>query len=350
MNYADIKKKITSKVVGQDRVVDQCLLFLIKHLFASTTSDIPVNDILLLTGETGTGKTFTIQTIADNFNIELLEINSKSISQEGWSGTPLKEHLTKWGKEVIDPNNLPELIVIFMDEFDKICIPQGSSNTENHAAHIQNSLLKYFEFNFKDIKELSSIPKSKFCFILAGNFEVLRQNRIDTSIGFTQESTAIKTEVYEELINFGMIPEIAGRITHVVELEFLDKKTYNTLWEDETFIVKKWKNHLSKIGINVNFSKYKSKCVSTTVKKRLGVRGLIQEFNIILNKLLLPNADSVLNSLDKIKEEPELTIRITEEKTIHIGALVDYLILEFHPDDECYIDEINKTVRFPERK
>ena len=147
--FPDYLEKIKKKVVGQDYVIDRLGTYLLKHLLKSImlVKEPAVNhpsSCVLLMGASGTGKTYITKTLCNEFNLSYIEINAKSITQEGWSGTSFIQALNDEIKAYPDPATHPGIVVL-VDEFDKMCMPQDESKHINYHYIIQASILKYLD-------------------------------------------------------------------------------------------------------------------------------------------------------------------------------------------------------------
>lgn len=143
----------------------------------------------ILTGGSGTGKTFTISKLADMFELDFLEVNAAQLTKEGVSGNSLSKALSPLA------NRQGGLTVCFVDEFDKLFI---SGNNNSDLAHesttaIQNEFLKVLEADntsvFGDYGKYVSVPVDNVLFIFAGAFNGQEEITIDTLRDF-----GVKTE------------------------------------------------------------------------------------------------------------------------------------------------------------
>ncbi len=296
-NPTDLVNEIKKYVIGQDEAVEQIVTFFFNYLLFHYSKDIMPNlhiqhaPIALLIGESGSGKTHLIKTLANLTGCQLIEINSKSISQEGWHGTSFKEHLIHAVQE--SPKHLDNSIykIVFIDELDKICIPSYDSKGGNHSFQIQSSILKYLE-GFKISTPELSIDLSKYCFILASNFQEIRNKRVSelNSIGFKNHSKLVKNRLNQELEETGMIPELLGRISNIIELNKLTKTEYKAILYSENMFYMQYKKLLNRFSIKLELSDDEIDIMLDKILNlNIGVRGLIQELTKVLNNVLYSN-------------------------------------------------------------
>jgi len=306
----ELTEVVNQKVIGQEKLVSKVILCIYKHILKikgmqSNSLDNPQNNLLII-GDTGTGKTFAVKEVCKQLNLPLIEINCKSISQEGWSGTSFIEIIHR--QSINNNNPLKSYTVVFLDEFDKICCPNMSSVNDDLAFHLQSGLLKYIEgmkITYKNDKTKAVITydTTKFCFILCGSFSNMFNN-IPTAIGFnTTVGILDEQELYTQLLNYGVIEEILGRITSIVQTNPFSRRMYTDLLCSDTFIINQWFRYLRSLDLN-SVDKINYAAIITEAEKlKLGARGLIQLMykyvdNIIENgdnaniyNILIPGGD-----------------------------------------------------------
>lgn len=153
-------------VIGQDQLINE--LTRILDIFKSSNSKIRPH--FILTGPSGSGKSFTIQTIANKFDLGFLEINAAQLTKEGTSGNSLSKAMSP----LLQFSNKPT--IVFVDEFDKLFI---TGNTNSECAHesttaVQNEFLKVLESDtasvFGDYGKYINIGISNVLFVFAGAF------------------------------------------------------------------------------------------------------------------------------------------------------------------------------------
>lgn len=296
-SLTELEEEVKKHVVGQDKAVNSVCLayykYLIRCLYVIQGKELNLPINILLMGPTGNGKTHLIKTISRITDIPFIEINSKSINQEGWAGTSFLD-LVASGLSKYNAKQWNGFAVIFIDEFDKIVYPHSSSKSENHSLVIQSTLLKYIEGFKVDYKEggLSNpirIDFSRFLFVFAGAFSLFETKKVNT-IGFSkEESTEVDPAVLEKLIEVGMLPEIAGRITSIVQLKPLTVDDYYKILLNENFLLTQWHDVFKAVGIDSTTHFFLDHMAKEAYKKKLGVRGLAQVVNEEVDKVLNQN-------------------------------------------------------------
>lgn len=153
-------------IVGQDKLVKE--LDKIFSIFEGSEGTIKPH--FILTGESGSGKTFTVNNLAVKYKMNFIEINAAQLTKEGVSGNSLSKALTPL------MNTQKQLTVVFVDEFDKLFISGNSNDSSAHESTVgvQNEFLKLLEGRttqvFGDYGKYVSVPVDKVLFIFAGAF------------------------------------------------------------------------------------------------------------------------------------------------------------------------------------
>lgn len=161
-----MKKKNTVEIIGQSSLVSEInkIFDIFKH------SNAEVRPHFILTGPSGSSKTYTIKTLAEQHEFGFIEINAAQLTKEGTSGNSLSKALSS----ITQYQN--KLTIVFVDEFDKLFI---SGNSNNSAAHesttgVQNEFLKVLESDtasvFGDYGKYINCPIKNTLFIFAGAF------------------------------------------------------------------------------------------------------------------------------------------------------------------------------------
>ena len=296
-NPGELVTEINKVVIGQEKAAEIFSLYMFKHLMKlyahAHNIDLENKTNLLILGDTGAGKTFLVKTACELMDIPLVEINAKSIAQEGWHGTSFLELL----KDGLRPLSSQEMlkVIVFIDEFDKMCITNMSHRNGDNAVHVQSSILKYLEGMSITVNG-RIITTTHISFVLAGNFKDIREKRLDvrTNIGFTREQKLPEDNLAEELENFGVLPEIVGRISETIELEPHSKRTYFKISQSPSFMLYKWSGMFRSMGANFQVSKRDIvQIITRAAKKKLGVRGLVQESQKLVNREIHRNIDKL---------------------------------------------------------
>lgn len=174
-----------SKIIGQDLLISE----ISKVFKIFKQSNCVIRPHFILTGSSGSGKSFTIQTLAKKEELAFLEINAAQLTKEGTSGNSLSKALSP----LISMASKP--CIVFVDEFDKLFI---SGNSNDSAAHesttgVQNEFLKVLESDkasvFGDYGKYINVNTSNLLFVFAGAFNGEKDIDLDRL-----RSIGIKTE------------------------------------------------------------------------------------------------------------------------------------------------------------
>lgn len=174
-----------NEIKGQEKLTNEVN----KILSIFKASGCMIRPHFILTGPSGSGKSFTIKTLVEKHELGFLEVNAAQLTKEGTSGNSLSKALSP----LLNYSNKP--VVVFVDEFDKLFI---SGNSNDSCAHesttgVQNEFLKVLESEtasvFGDYGRYVNINSSNILFVFAGAFN----NEEDISLDRLRE-LGIKTE------------------------------------------------------------------------------------------------------------------------------------------------------------
>lgn len=179
----------------------------------------------LITGPTGTGKTFLIETMANILNFPYLKLDATQISRSGFVGDSFVDHIKALEDKYMHTPMYDYLdrAIIFIDEIDKLGGKSTTTNSDDHNREVQYSLLSFvdgMEVNSKATR--SNFDTNKMLFLFGGAFENVYRSRLDKKqeIGFhgTSKDEKVIFDVdldREELEDAGLVRELLGRI-HVI--------------------------------------------------------------------------------------------------------------------------------------
>lgn len=155
-----------SNIVGQSDLLNE--LDRVFKIFISSKGEIRPH--FILTGESGSGKTYQIKNIAEEYKLGFIEINAAQLTKEGTSGNSLSKALTP----LLQYGGKPA--VVFVDEFDKLFISGNSNDSQAHESTtgVQNEFLKVLESDvasvFGDYGKYVNAPVKNVLFVFAGAF------------------------------------------------------------------------------------------------------------------------------------------------------------------------------------
>ena len=248
---------------------------------------------VLLMGPTGSGKTHIARKLADLLEVPFTVVDATEYTEAGYYGKDVEvmvaELLFKSGHSI----DATERGIIFIDEIDKIARRSGSSRTGAGSRDIggegvQQALLKLLEgreifvplnvtqhWNKHDFVQVDT---SDILFICAGTFTDLHQAQIDKQVGFGAEGRrqgGSRLRV-KELVEYGMLAELLGRIPVQVQLSELSaSELYEVLTAPPDSLVKEYREALKLDGVDLDLKDDALRSVvQYAVDKRLGARGL----------------------------------------------------------------------------
>ena len=220
-----VEKKLNEYVVGQPELVKAVADFLYYHALRQLYPQLPVRN-LLIAGSSGSGKTEVFRRAKELFGymINIRIVDGCRITKEGWSGSQKLEGLLS-----------PDLDILVIDEADKLCTPSYTSGGGNVSKEIQSEFLKLMEGEYEvNERRKPSYILDGVSVVFVGAFESIREKqKLESSrtfIGFGNvalESKKQKQDITDdELINFGVLPELLGRIAVKVVTNDLSDEDY----------------------------------------------------------------------------------------------------------------------------
>lgn len=310
-SLASLQYKLKESVIGQDAACDYLSTIVYRHFMRALYSefkgiDLPGGFNVLLKGSTGSGKTFMIKKVAELCGLPVALINAKSLSQEGWTGKSFIDLVCG----SLTREEVGQYPIIVIDEFDKLMEPNDAV-AGDVSVQLQYGLLQYIEgFRLKSSSaKIWDMDTGKFLFILAGAFTKMEEGPKSQSIGFTLNSTeseinGAEINVYEKLQEHGCIPELAGRIRHIIQLNKLTKKDLADILASKSASFAIWTKTLLELGVSADLYSNDEIMLSRAVEKNLGARGLLHEIEDRINRAISANQHLLtLNRL--ITKKPE---------------------------------------------
>lgn len=284
-------KEINSYVEGQDKLVNTLSNMLYMYSEQMDKANAQGNNdkikpypmSLLIGGNTGTGKTYTADLIASKFNMPVINIDVTTLSSTGYVGNSIDDIVQEAAKELknfyFNSSKFYHKFIIFFDEIDKIL--GGTKDEYDFKRSVQNAMLRLMEKGLYGTDQGLIRSKAPFI-ILAGSFmNPKKKNMLEKkNFGFNERVEENKELFLNEknLIDFGIIPELVGRITAITETEDLTEKHYLNI------LLNKKETALDKIlslGKHVGFKlskkekeKLAKKIAKEVSKNKIGTRGL----------------------------------------------------------------------------
>jgi ATP-dependent Clp protease ATP-binding subunit ClpX len=256
---------------------------------------------LLLVGPTGSGKTLLAQTMARFLDVPFTIADATVLTEAGYVGEDVDSIIVRLLQAADYDVSKAERGIIFIDEIDKIARKTANPSITRDVSGegVQQGLLKLLEGTVAAVppkggrkhpeQPLVQVNTRNILFICGGAFETLdkiiaqRVNKGGMGFGadIRSESDNTLSELFkqlepDDLIKFGLIPEIVGRLPIAVALEELDEKALlNILTQPKNALVKQFKSLFAMDGIELDFTDDALKeIVRETMSRKTGARGL----------------------------------------------------------------------------
>jgi ATP-dependent Clp protease ATP-binding subunit ClpX len=305
-----VKSFLDEYVVGQEDAKKILSVAVINHykriLYSNKTSvEIDKANILIL-GPSGSGKTILAKTVARYLDVPVIIADATTLTEAGYVGDDVSVLIEKLYHESGGDISKTEKGIIFIDEIDKIGKKNaGSSGRDVSGEGVQQALLKLVEGKKVTLlvgpHQAIDIDTKNILFIASGAFsgldKVIKARKKDSAIGFNgkpkvnQDETLFPTS--EDLIAFGMIPELLGRFSVMTStLTLTASEMKSILTEPKNNIIDQLKFFFECDEVDLYFSDDALNCiVEHSLKKKLGARGLRSIIESVLNPFMFNISD-----------------------------------------------------------